>query len=296
MPRFWIAIVLTLCTAPASAACRVTPRATVPVARAGTLLLVPVTINGTTLNFLLDTGAERSVISLAAADQVHLVRDEWVSTDMQGAGGRDRRRLGLPATLTLGGMPLVRRTMAADHSIVVGPIAGTVAGQPIAGLLGQDFLSPFDLDLDPATSKLTLYNVADCTGRFLPWPGPYQAIAAGRPVRNILTLPLRIGGTTLQAELDSGASASVITLPGMLQLGLTAGGADTASGFGPGSLAAHMQPFPAVQVGTLPSAPAAFAVAPIRTLRSIGALLGADWLAGRHVWISWGTNQIFVSG
>jgi hypothetical protein len=154
-----------------------------------------------------------------------------------------------------------------------------VGGVAIAGLLGEDFLSAFDLDLNLGTGTLTLYDVSGCSGHFLPWHDPYQAVTAWRPVRNILALPIRIGGTEVQAMLDTGALRSVVTLPGMVQLGLAAGGTDSVRGFGPASLAAHEQHF----------------IAPIRTLRSIGALLGADWLARRHVWISWATDQVFIA-
>jgi hypothetical protein len=246
-------------------------------------------------DFVLDTGAERSVVGLAAADRLHLARDEWVSTDMMGAGGRDRRRLGLPASLSLGGMALRRQTVAADNSVVVGPILDQVDGRPIAGLLGEDFLSPFDLDLDIGAGTLTLYSVSGCAGRFLPWTAPYTAIAAWRPVRNILMLPMRVGATSLQAELDSGASITTLTLPGMIALGLAAGGTGTMRGFGAGSIAARTQHFPAVQIGDMPVAAADLAIAPIHTLRSVGALLGADWLGKFHVWISWATDQVFVA-
>ena len=277
-----------------AAACLVQPRATVPFTRAGGVMLVSVAVNGTPADFVLDTGAERSVIGIAAADRLRIARDEWVSTDIQGVGGRDRRRLGRPSSLALGSLPLRRHTVAADNSLVVGPIPEAVGGRPIAGLLGQDFLSPFDLDVDDGAGTVTLYAVAGCSGRFLPWHGAYVAIPAWRPVRNILALPMRMGATVIQAELDTGASNTVITLPGMLALGLSAGGGDTARGFGAGSIAARTEHFPAVQVGPLPVSGGDMVVAPIHTLRSIGALLGADWLVGRHVWISWSTDQLFV--
>ncbi len=173
-----------------AAACQVTPRSAVSIAMAGGLVLAPLTINGAVEQFVLDTGAEHSVVGLAAADRLKLARDEWVSTDLQGAGGMDRRRLGRPSSLSLGGLALRRRTVAADNSVVVGPIPDAVAGRPIAGLLGEDFLSPYDLDLDIPAGKLTLYAVAGCAGRFLPWTGRYAAIPAWRPVRNVLALPM----------------------------------------------------------------------------------------------------------
>ena len=289
------ALLLLAAAAPAAAACRVDRLASLPITRAGGLLLVPVAINGTTADFVLDTGTERTVVGQEAAGRLHLARDEWVSTDIQGTGGRDRQRLGRPASLSLGGVALRRRTVAADNSVVVGPIPDSVGGAPIAGLLGQDFLSVFDLDLDVPGKTLTLYGVAGCSGRFLPWTGGYEAIAAWRPVRNILAVPMQIGGVGLNAELDSGAANSVITLPGMIQLGLLPGGSDEVSGFGRGQLAARTQRFASVRVGTAPAAATDLMLAPIRTLRSIGALLGADWLASRRVWVSWATDQLFVA-
>ncbi len=294
--RAWLLLWLVLAASNAQAACQLAARATVPLTPAAGLFLVPVEINGATTQFLLDTGAERSVVGLQAAERLHLARDEWVSTDITGAGGEDRRRLGRPATLSLGGVALRRHTVAADNSLVVGPIPDQIGGQPVAGLLGQDFLSAFDLDFDPANDRLALYSVTGCNGRFLPWPGRYQALPAWRPVRNILALPLHLDGAALEAELDSGASASVITLPGMLALGLAAAsGPDRVEGFGPGRLAASSRRFDKVQVGSLQIGPAVLAVAPIRTMRSLGALLGADWLGNRRVWISWATNQVFVA-
>ena len=284
-----------LLAAPACAACRVERRATVPLTQSGGLILVPVAINGVTAQFVLDTGAERTVVGEVAAGQLHLARDEWVSTDIQGAGGPDRQRLGRPASLSLGGVALRRHTVAADDSVVVGPIQEAAGGVPVAGLLGQDFLSVFDLDLNVPGNTLTLYDVAGCAGRFLPWTGPYRAVAAWRPVRNVIALPMQVGATSLNAELDSGSSSTLITLPGMIQLGLLPGGSGEVAGFGRGRLAARTQHFASVQVGAAPASGMDLLVAPLRTLRSIGALLGADWLASRRVWVSWSTNQVFVA-
>ena len=276
-------------------ACRVDPVAAVPLTRAGGVLLVPVSVNGLTSDFVLDTGAERTVIGLAAAERLGVARNPWVSTDTQGAGGRDQRRLGRPSTLSLGGVALRRHTVAADHSVVVGPIMDSIDSHPVSGLLGQDFLSGFDLDIDAPGGTVTLYGVAGCSGTFIPWHHPVIALPAARPVRNILVLPVRVDGQALTAELDTGAAVSVVMAPGMTRLGLPGGGGDRIRGFGSGSVAARLQDF-TVQVGGLPAAQTHLLVSPIRGLRSIDMLLGADWAASRRVWVSWATNQVFVPG
>ena len=289
-----LACLLCLLTDPALA-CRVDLQATLKLTRVGGLMLVPVTLNGVTTDFVLDTGAERTVVGMAAAARLKIVRDEWISTDMLGAGGRDQQRLGDPATLSLGGVALRRHTVAADRSVVVGPVPEAVAGHAVSGLLGQDYLSLFDLDLDAAAESLKLYGVSDCRGDFLPWAGKHAVLPAVRPVRNILVLPVHVAGQALSAELDTGASNSVLMHPAMVRLGLAAGGPDQVRGFGKASTVARIQDF-TLQVGTLPPAPATLVVSPFHALRSVDMLLGADWLMARHVWISWATNQVFIAG
>ena len=96
-----------------------------------------------------------------------------------------------------------------------------VAGRPIAGLLGRDFLSPFDLDLDLPAHRMTLYDVRGCDAGFLPWTTPYAAIPASTPMGAALVVQVLVDGRPLRALIDTGASASLITAPGMFRLGLT---------------------------------------------------------------------------
>lgn len=294
--RFCAALAVLLATTPGLAApCHVEMRASVPIRQAGGLFTVPVMINGANADFILDTGAERTVVGEQAARQLRIARDEWVSTDMRGTGGRDRQRLGRPASFTLGSVALHRHTVAADNSVAVGPIPDDIAGHQVAGLLGQDFLSAYDIDIDPARGVLSLFDVAGCSGRFVPWTQPYLAMAAWRPIRNVLTIPVRVDGQALNGILDTGAVHTVITLPGMAALGLAQGGPGTASGFGRGSVSERMQHFGHVQIGGGPVEEADLQVSPIPTLRSTGALIGADWFGARRVWISWATNQVFAA-
>jgi hypothetical protein len=142
---------------------------------------------------------------------------------------------------------------------------------------------------------LGLYSVADCHGAFLPWPGHPVALPASRPVGNMLVLPVRVGGQAMAAELDTGATLSMLMAPGMVRLGLAPGGTDQVRGFGPASVATRRQGF-VMQVGRLPPAETSLLVTQIHALRSVDMLLGADWATARRLWISWATNQVFVPG
>jgi Aspartyl protease len=105
-------------------------------------------------------------------------------------------------------------------SVTVGPLpVNAIGGRPVAGLLGRDFLSPFDLDLDLSAHRITLYDVRGCDAGFLPWTTPYAAIPASMPMGAALVVQVLVDGRPLRALIDTGASASLITAPGMFRLG-----------------------------------------------------------------------------
>jgi hypothetical protein len=281
--------------------CLVSERATVTLTVTGGIITVPVEVNNVTASFILDTGAQRSVVTEAAIARLGLARDQWVSTTMSGIGGVNRRANADPRSLTLGGVPLVRHTLNHDTSLTVGilPLSGR-AGPPIDGLLGRDYLSEFDLDLDLATRQLALYQPRGCTGRFLPWAGDYAAVPVSNPSESALVIPVLLDGASLSALLDSGASSSLLAAPGMFRLGM--GVADLAgdpsapvSGLGTHTVVMHRHQFRSLRVGAQTVDAPLIWVAPVRLSPIVDMLLGADWLAGRRVWISYATRQVFVA-
>ena len=283
-------------------ACVVQDRATIPLQIVDGMVLVPVMVNGIEGNFILDTGAARSVVTREATRHLTLARDPWVGTTMSGIGGVQRLPNANPQSLTLGGVPLVRRTVSHDTSLTVGTLPRTVAGGRIVdGLLGRDFLSVFDLVVDLPAKRVTLVTVTGCAGRFLPWPEPYAAMTAENPMENALVLPVLLDGVRLRALLDTGAGISLIAAPGMARLGLTLAQMENdprqeVSGLGARTVAMHRHPFRTLLVGSLTTLRPAYWVAPIRLTPIVDMLLGADWLADKTVWISFATKQIFVAG
>jgi predicted aspartyl protease len=283
----------------ARAACEVRQRAEVPFTAAGGQLLVPLVVNGTTANFVMDTGAERSLVTPDAVQRLGLTLDQWVGTTMHGVGGVVEHQNADPRSLTLGGVTLQRHTITHDTSLTVGPLPETAAGAPLDGLLGRDFLSVFDLQLDMVTHRLTLYDVQGCSGRFLPWTSPYASVPVMTPMTHALILTIAVDSHRLTALLDTGASTTVIALPGMIKLGLTGDSlagdqASTARGVGRQSPEMHRHRFGSLQIGSETESNPMLWVAPVRLTPIVDALLGADWLAmQRRVWLSFATSQVF---
>lgn len=300
------ALALLMMTEGEAAACVVQSAASVPLGLSGGVITVPLEVNGNTATFVLDTGAQRSVVTQQAVDRLGLARDTWVGTTMGGVGGIQSRPNADPRSLTLGGMPLVRRTLNHDTSLTVGVLPGARAGNVVIdGLLGRDFLSLFDLDLDLPGRRLTLYRVSQCSGRFLPWSGDYDAIPATTPGETTLqeaalVIPVSLDKRPLRALLDTGASASLLAAPGIFKLGLTAAAlhndpSDIISGLGPRAVTVHRHRFDVLVVGAEVTQKPLIWTEPIRLTPIVDMLLGADWLSGRHVWISFNTRQLFVA-
>ncbi|MDQ2763456.1 MAG: retroviral-like aspartic protease family protein, partial [Pseudomonadota bacterium] len=144
----------------AHAGCHVDSKATIPLDVTGGAIILPLQINEIIALFILDTGAQRSVVTENAVRRLGLARDQWIGTTMQGIGGIGSRPNADPRSLELGGVALVRRTLNHDNSLTVGVLPRTRIGNlVIDGALGRDFLSLFDLDLDVPGRRLTLYHV-----------------------------------------------------------------------------------------------------------------------------------------
>jgi Aspartyl protease len=289
----------------AIAACEVAQQADVPVRIVAGVPVVGVQVNDVTLPFVLDTGAQRSLVTDATVQRAALRLDEWAETTVKGISGYERHRNADPVSLALGGIALHRRTLAHDSTLTVGPLPqGAFAEHDIAGLLGADFLGGFDLDLDMPHGRLSLYRVTGCTaqslGRLLPWPPGYASIQASALIRDVLTFPVELDSITLRTEIDTGSSIGLLTASGIDRMGLSTemlaqdpGG--SVSGVGRFAVAMRRHRFGALQIGAERIAAPTVWAARVHVLPIVDLLLGGDWLRGRRVWFSYATSQIFVA-
>ena len=115
-----------------------------------------------------------------------------------------------------------------------------------------------------------------------------------------MVVPVTLDGTPLRALLDTGASASLLAAPGMIRVGLQQASlagdpGDQVSGLGPHIVTMYRHTFRSLRVGGLTIGAPVIWVAPIRLMPITDMLLGADWLAGRRVWISYATRRLFVA-
>lgn len=185
------------------------PLATVPLQTDG-YCIVPVTLAGQSVRMVLDTGAERSVLTRATVARLGLSLDDWVGTSMRGAGGRlDQHRNVIVPSLALGGVPLYQREPRGPLSL---PVMAVDLG-PVAGLLGGDLLHRHTLDLDVPGGKLALLPPDTC-------PSGGEALNFSVLRRFLMLAQVTLDDRALHALIDTGAGSSLLNARGVHRMGL----------------------------------------------------------------------------
>ncbi|MGH7276865.1 MAG: retropepsin-like aspartic protease, partial [Candidatus Rokuibacteriota bacterium] len=114
----------------------------------------PVTVtarlNGVALTLIVDTGAERTVISPAAIERAGFGGQPGQPVQIVGATGT--------ATATLVTVPLldIAGARIGPLPVIVHALPATGRAEPVDGLLGRDVLDAFTLTVDTATGRATL--------------------------------------------------------------------------------------------------------------------------------------------
>ncbi|MDE1145501.1 MAG: retropepsin-like aspartic protease [Azospirillaceae bacterium] len=197
--------------------CRMTALGHLDLTLDGNRPLLDASINGEKVHFLLDTGAFMGQITKPAAERLKLTRALVPYVHAEGVGGRVPLYVTHIESMTLGdwqaqNIPFVVFT---DHDL----------GSPdTVELIGEDFLSRFDLDIDIAHNRLTLYRASNCDNAPLAvWDGGYGEAEMGRSMQGDpkIWLTVKLNGVDVRAVLDTGATHSVVTKSAAERAGIT---------------------------------------------------------------------------
>lgn len=277
----------------AGAPCPASPRNVLAIRSFHGLPLVMARINGASAPLILDTGAEETVLTAAAAARLGLKGHYEYPSSLRSVSG------GLATGQTQAESLAVGDITVKDFILLVASLTlPSVAGVQPDGLLGGDFLSDFDVDLDLANGRLALYR-SGCAPARPPWPGAYTAIPANRSLANRLFFPVTLDGRKLFAFIDTGAQVSTIDTRAARRLGLSqaviAGDpAATLRGISSAELAAHAHRFARLQVGADRVRDPVMIVAPLN-LPDADIVLGLDFLRPRRVWFSYPGHRVFLT-
>ncbi len=293
-----LALLLTLaaCAAappsgPLAHGCTLRRATTVPLRDERNFMLAPVSLDGHLALFVVDTGAEASTVTPQAAAALHLPADPHHGSVLLGIAGPVRTPTVRVRRLALG------EVVRTEQTLSIGRMPGFPRQFPaVAGLLGDDVLANYDVDLDLPNGRMSLYTPRGCAG-FTPWPGAI-AVPLARTRSGLVFVDAVVDGVTVRALLDTGARTTLLARATAISLGVTA------------AMLAHDPPRVGIGIGMrnidvrqhrfaelgLPGAMQHGALANIAEIRLPGVemLLGADFLGPRRVWISYTTGRLFL--
>jgi predicted aspartyl protease len=212
----WIILAAALSCGSAAAApqdCKLVRIEEWPVRLERNLPIIDGEINGQKIGILLDTGAERSVVTRSAATRLMLSRYDLATSRMYGVGTDKPIEAVRIDELRIG--PAVRK----NWSVLLA--AGHDFGSEISLILGADFFSAVDVEFDFPNRAVRLYQPKDCEGASLAYwaKGGAGEAALERSARTMFTVALN--DRPMLALLDTGASVSALTLSHAARYGVT---------------------------------------------------------------------------
>jgi predicted aspartyl protease len=273
--------------------CRPMRKAELIVTPMGNVPIVTVRINGGPADFLFDTGAERTIMSAAAAKRLGVeVHYEYArrmrSLGSAVAGGDARLR-----SFDLGGMAV------GNFRILVGAVSlPSVSGRPVDGLLGADFLSDFEVDLDLPHRRIILFAPPPCPITAPAWGGHFAAIDANRSLHDRLFFPVLLDGRPLAALIDTGAQLTTVDADSAAAVGVTGAvlardPVTTLRGAAAEIVKSRAHRFAELQIDGESLRDQTIMVAKLG-LQDADLVLGADFLRWQRVWLSYRSHRIFL--
>jgi predicted aspartyl protease len=273
--------------------CRPAREAVLAVTPMGNVPIVTVRINGAAATFLLDTGAERTVLTAAAAKRLGVEPHYEYARRMRSLDSAVASGDATLRTLDLGGMAL------RDFRVLVGSVSlPMLAGKPLDGLLGADFFTSFEVDLDLEHRRVILYEPPPCPIGAPAWNAPYATVAANRSLHDRLFFSVSLDGHKLAALIDTGAQLTALDADSAAALGVTGAAlardpVATLRGAAAEMVKSHVHRFAELEIDGEMLRDQVIVVTRLG-LQDADLVLGADFLRWQRVWLSYKSHLIFL--
>ena len=193
--------------------CKYSRIAELPISIQGGRPVVEGSVNGQKVGVLLDTGAKLSLIHRSAVERLGLIPFDLPGYRVFGIGGETGAH-----AVHIDEFKFGQAVRKGWRVLVSGE--GTRASD-VAVYLGYDFFQNVDVEFDLPHGAVRLYRAEDCENVSLAYwtteaPGEAPIESDSR-----LEVTVRINGQSARAQLDSGASSSLVELDLASRLGVT---------------------------------------------------------------------------
>lgn len=304
----WFLLLSVLLSSAARAGCVLGKVAALDVELVGSHLQVPASVNGHEVLFIVDTGAETLLFPDRA--KAFGVSVGGLIGEMYSAAGRETMvQQATIETFLLGKW--------SGHNVSL-PAVGIGAGfgdDRVIGLLGEDILSHFDVEIDIAHHLFALYEPKECGDANLAyWADTYNVADFVRynAQSPAVIVHGRVGDSPVLVELDTGAYRTVLSLEVARSLGMGPGSPGVvvqgpARGINGQTTDTWAATFPSFTLDQETIKPANFAffqfsrAEPVQgsllkqRVFAADMLLGIDFVKSHHLFISHSQRKLYFS-
>lgn len=268
----------------------------------GAYILVPVTVGKQNLMFILDTAAGGSVISPTTRDSIGFTDKDGQISDIVGAGGTTKYQ-----SLKIPGIRFGGYTQK-DFNVTVIDLKKfqkKEGGEPYAGILGNDFLKNFDVEIDLPHSKMYLYSHSEKAKFTHPKLRKMFAVSNKATAEGFISFDVLIEGKSVNAILDTGAPASILNWQAAKQAKVTLETKGLkrreqgTGGLGNQKAETFLYTFKNIKVGNRQFDSGELRIADLSIFKALSMdekpsmIFGLDMLKKRAVFISYSTKQIY---
>lgn len=278
-----------------------TPFAELPLRYDGTYLLAPVKTSKMEALFVVDTAANGTVISPVMRDALGFTEKDGQIVDVTGAGGQVKYQ-----ALELDSFG-VGEFVRPKFGVVVIDLARFKKNpeQPYAGILGNNFLSDFDLEINLSASRLRLYP-HDATGRAItPKLDERLSVPNKADSKGFIVLEVLVEGKPVTAILDTGAPTSILNWTAAKQAGVTMETKDLkrrekgTGGLGSQVADTYLYQFKRIKAGRTKFKTGEVRIADLSVFKTLGLgdkpamLFGLDMLKSHTLFVSYSTKKLY---
>jgi predicted aspartyl protease len=290
-------LVLAACEAtPDSPPCKLGFATELPLNFRQNAFVTPAVLDGQPASLMLDTGSQFTVVSKAAADRMNL---DIVAMPghMTGVGGMRGAYVMSADIFQIG------RLQGKNLPLMVSDLTLSPGGTPIDGLLGSDFLSSYDVDLDFPDDKARLFKVSGkCAGTPVSLAEPlFQAklVRSEHPLDFRPFVSVQIDGKSFLTSVDSGAAHTLMFRNAARRLGLNIEDLVhephfRARGVGPATPLVVQHVMRPITIGDITIFNLPVALLDETSPDSTDMLLGMDFLSHVHVWLSMSSHVMIM--
>jgi tetratricopeptide (TPR) repeat protein len=293
--------------------CQLLKKVEFPITMTNLRPLTTAKINGSEVQFILDSGAFFSMISGASAARLDLkTYPAPPGLRVAGVGGTADVSVAMVKVLTVAGASIE------NVEFLVG---GTDIGSESVGVLGQNFLKRLDVEYDLSRGVVRLLKPVDCDKTMLAYwaigtSTPYSVleiasvteqqrtlgsnISEMRSVLNPKTMSVAyVNGTPIRVEFDTGAATSVLSLKAAARAGIkpdSPGVVDAGAtwGIGKGTIPSYNAPVASFKIGDEEIKSTRLRIADI-DLPNADMLLGADFFLAHRIYVANSQHKLYFT-